>query len=122
MMRYRLMIGVRVFTLALGLNTVACVATDLETPVHHPANPQVASAPLSSTRVLSKGFDASSMGEKEAAPSTGHAEDAAPKPNADRWSCPMHPEIVRDAPGKCPICGMNLVKGSKQHHEHGVAH
>jgi Cu(I)/Ag(I) efflux system membrane fusion protein len=22
----------------------------------------------------------------------------------------MHPQIVRDAPGKCPICGMNLVK------------
>jgi P-type Cu+ transporter len=30
---------------------------------------------------------------------------------ADRereWTCPMHPEIVRDAPGSCPICGMAL--------------
>ena len=33
----------------------------------------------------------------------------------DRWrrpgskyTCPMHPEIVRDAPGACPICGMAL--------------
>jgi Heavy metal binding domain len=26
------------------------------------------------------------------------------------YSCPMHPEIVRNAPGKCPICGMTLVK------------
>jgi len=25
------------------------------------------------------------------------------------YTCPMHPEIVRDAPGKCPICGMKLV-------------
>ncbi len=25
-----------------------------------------------------------------------------------RWTCPMHPEIVRDAPGSCPICGMAL--------------
>jgi FtsP/CotA-like multicopper oxidase with cupredoxin domain len=26
------------------------------------------------------------------------------------YTCPMHPEIVRPAPGKCPICGMTLVK------------
>jgi len=24
------------------------------------------------------------------------------------WTCPMHPEVVRDAPGSCPICGMAL--------------
>jgi Cu+-exporting ATPase len=24
------------------------------------------------------------------------------------WTCPMHPEIVRDEPGDCPICGMAL--------------
>jgi Cu+-exporting ATPase len=24
------------------------------------------------------------------------------------YTCPMHPEIVRDAPGDCPICGMAL--------------
>ena len=29
-------------------------------------------------------------------------------PQAARWTCPMHPEIVRDAPGSCPICGMAL--------------
>ena len=25
-----------------------------------------------------------------------------------QWTCPMHPEIVRDAPGSCPKCGMAL--------------
>ena len=25
------------------------------------------------------------------------------------YTCPMHPQIVRDKPGTCPICGMNLV-------------
>ncbi len=25
-----------------------------------------------------------------------------------RYTCPMHPEIIRDAPGSCPICGMAL--------------
>ena len=28
---------------------------------------------------------------------------------ATQYTCPMHPEIVRDAPGSCPICGMDLV-------------
>ena len=25
------------------------------------------------------------------------------------YACLMHPEIVRDEPGQCPICGMDLV-------------
>jgi Cu+-exporting ATPase len=25
-----------------------------------------------------------------------------------RYTCPMHPEIIRDQPGACPICGMAL--------------
>ncbi len=25
------------------------------------------------------------------------------------YTCSMHPEVVRDAPGKCPKCGMTLV-------------
>jgi len=28
---------------------------------------------------------------------------------ATEYTCPMHPEIRQDAPGKCPICGMTLV-------------
>ena len=26
------------------------------------------------------------------------------------WTCSMHPEILREKPGNCPICGMELVK------------
>src|SRR6266850_3619187 len=26
-----------------------------------------------------------------------------------RYTCPMHPEIVRNTPGSCPKCGMALV-------------
>jgi Cu2+-exporting ATPase len=44
-----------------------------------------------------------------------------------QYTCPMHPEVVKDAPGQCPKCGMNLVpvppnKVSTQsaaHHHHG---
>jgi hypothetical protein len=27
-----------------------------------------------------------------------------------KYTCTMHPEIIMDKPGKCPKCGMNLVK------------
>ena len=33
------------------------------------------------------------------------------------WTCSMHPEVIREGPGSCPICGMDLVKKE----EHGVA-
>ena len=29
--------------------------------------------------------------------------------SSTQYTCPMHPEIVRDEPGSCPICGMDLV-------------
>ncbi|PHQ27749.1 heavy metal translocating P-type ATPase [Leeuwenhoekiella nanhaiensis] len=28
---------------------------------------------------------------------------------SEQWTCPMHPEVVKDGPGDCPICGMDLV-------------
>jgi P-type Cu+ transporter len=33
---------------------------------------------------------------------------AAPR-EAAQYTCPMHPEVLRNAPGDCPICGMALV-------------
>src|SRR2546423_3876885 len=32
-----------------------------------------------------------------------------PAQHAQRYTCPMHPEIVRAEPGQCPKCGMTLV-------------
>ena len=32
------------------------------------------------------------------------------KHTSPKYRCPMHPDIVRDEPGECPICGMSLVK------------
>ncbi len=34
--------------------------------------------------------------------------DPASVPAGTQWTCPMHPEILRDGPGSCPICGMAL--------------
>jgi Cu+-exporting ATPase len=36
------------------------------------------------------------------------APKAPPPTVADSWTCPMHPEIVQDHPGSCPLCGMAL--------------
>jgi len=37
------------------------------------------------------------------------AAPAAPESDSGTiWTCPMHPEIRRDRPGNCPICGMTL--------------
>ena len=33
---------------------------------------------------------------------------ASAAPAASRYTCPMHPEVLRDGPGACPICGMAL--------------
>jgi len=32
---------------------------------------------------------------------------------AGKWISPMHPEIIRDKPGDCPVCGMKLVQAEK---------
>jgi Cu+-exporting ATPase len=38
---------------------------------------------------------------------TDHEHHQTPATKTE-WVCPMHPQIVRDAPGDCPICGMAL--------------
>lgn len=37
--------------------------------------------------------------------STTHAAEG----KAQTWQCPMHPQIMQDHEGDCPICGMDLV-------------
>ena len=34
--------------------------------------------------------------------------EAKPLPTGTLYTCPMHPEIVQEGPGHCPICGMSL--------------
>ena len=42
------------------------------------------------------------------APAPLPAPPSPPPPAAAGYTCPMHPEVVRDRPGSCPICGMAL--------------
>ncbi len=41
-------------------------------------------------------------------PAGGH-EDHGHAAGAELWTCPMHPDILEPQPGRCPICGMDLV-------------
>lgn len=38
----------------------------------------------------------------------GHSH-AAEQNSGTAYTCPMHPNVIQDAPGKCPVCGMDLV-------------
>ncbi|MES0128912.1 heavy metal translocating P-type ATPase [Mesorhizobium sp. M0029] len=38
----------------------------------------------------------------------GDRPAASPVPKGTQYTCPMHPEVIRDKPGSCPICGMAL--------------
>ncbi|MBI2389530.1 MAG: efflux RND transporter periplasmic adaptor subunit [Deltaproteobacteria bacterium] len=48
--------------------------------------------------------------------------------SAEVYYCPMHPSVVQDHPGECPICGMDLVKregadgGTSQAADAGKSH
>lgn len=61
--------------------------------------------------LLAAGFAAFFNGCKKSA-HEGHEGHAGHEPQAAKtvtvYQCPMHPEIVRDRPGECPICHMKL--------------
>ena len=46
--------------------------------------------------------------ERFRADPAGFLNPVDPAPVGAQYTCPMHPEIVQDGPGDCPICGMAL--------------
>ena len=45
-------------------------------------------------------------------PGHGRGGEAAggPVTTGEYYTCPMHPSVIQDRPGKCPVCGMTLVR------------
>lgn len=106
---------------AIALALAACAAQMRELPESHPANANAtAAAPATFMTDLAPEPLAPHAGAAPIAPAAspdphaGHQHDAAPQaaPKAGEpyYTCPMHAEIIRDAPGDCPICEMKLVR------------
>ncbi len=51
-------------------------------------------------------FAACTSSEKPAETST---DTAAHSNTAAVYTCPMHPEVISDKPGTCPVCKMDLI-------------
>jgi membrane fusion protein, copper/silver efflux system len=52
---------------------------------------------------------------------TGCSKPQASVPGVPKYHCPMHPQVVSDKPGDCPICGMKLVPINEEHAGHAEA-
>jgi hypothetical protein len=89
-----------------------------------PSSPAAAESPPLSVGALSEppppdSTDGGRAPEPQPAPNHSHEHEGAPvrsptggsaaKPGATLYTCPMHPEVISDKPGKCPKCGMTLV-------------
>lgn len=57
-------------------------------------------------------FLGSYLGQDETSMQQGSTSETALehsiKHQDEKYQCPMHPNIIKDEPGNCPICGMNL--------------
>ena len=82
---------------ALGAFTAACATEPRPRPVAlDPSNPAAAESPPPVV---------ASLDQPAPAPEAGKPNTA----EATLYTCPMHPEVISDKPGKCPKCGMTLV-------------
>jgi Cu(I)/Ag(I) efflux system membrane fusion protein/cobalt-zinc-cadmium efflux system membrane fusion protein len=58
-------------------------------------------------KLLDARLQAKKAGSKATSAKRAHDED---NEGSSYWTCGMHPSIVQDGPGTCPICGMDLVE------------
>src|SRR5216110_2592811 len=85
-----------------------------EPMVHPPSRPEAASAgqvqPVISIGGLKKASSPISTDVASGISRTSGPPEGGPHVGSRgaEYTCPMHPEIVRDGPGACPICGMAL--------------
>jgi hypothetical protein len=85
----------------------ACATEPPPRPVAlDPSHPAAAeSAPASITSLA----QAATPPAEVASPEAGQPA----KPGPTVYTCPMHPEVTSDKPGRCPKCGMDLVPKEK---------
>lgn len=54
--------------------------------------------------------------ERAATPAAAKSDQAAEGGGGQIWSCAMHPNVQLPGPGKCPICGMDLIPVTTEAH------
>jgi hypothetical protein len=109
-MRYERSVA-RAAWLSGSLLLASCVSSQLDVPANHPGHASARSGVLPSFHPLHSESDAL---EESSSQSPQHDHDAGASTPAVRYTCPMHPEVVKDAPGRCPLCGMQLVPKKEQ--------
>jgi hypothetical protein len=96
----------------------ACTTTELSVPTSHPGNSLAPTAQIAFATLLPRAQRATEAAgslpaDSAVAEQHHHGSDATTpadsKTPAATFTCVMHPEIVRDQPGNCHICGMKLV-------------
>jgi Cu(I)/Ag(I) efflux system membrane fusion protein len=88
-------------TVVTGVAASAVTYTLISYPIFRPASAQAATPTADQT-----------SDHNQATHSTGPAVTAKGQPETKfvtKYTCPMHPQIIEDHPGNCPICGMTLV-------------
>jgi hypothetical protein len=77
---------------------------------------------LLSTAILLFALITACQQSKDNAKETDNTEEKAGEETAAvEYTCSMHPEVITKEPGKCPKCGMDLVKKESKEegaHEH----
>jgi hypothetical protein len=98
----------QLFVVALAVVLTACAS---DPPRTAPSTPAEHAHRQPATSLVPDEFDApaaSSVAEAAKASGGSHAAD-----EAALYVCPMHPEVTSATPGKCPKCGMTLVRKAR---------
>ena len=113
---------------ALAISVPGCTSSQIDIGPEHPASPEATVAPLPPVGEALSANDAppaatapdgashddhaahsgATHGEAPASQDRNAPTDASDG-DSERWTCPMHPEVVQSKPGNCPKCGMKLV-------------